>query len=248
MKKMGITATFVIMLILVITTLNIAIPATAASGNTSTNAINANVNATRTPVGHPLPVAINRSSANSGRTFNQTHAINQSRMDNIYIILGKQRLSQYNSLLSKENSQISAMASKGFDVSGLQSVVAGAQSNVVTPLQNAVNTGNGTVVKDQLKSACLDNGMPYSYHYSAQINLARLTSINNKLATLVNNTTIQGQISDVNSKLSSVSSTLNSIGTSPYTGSQQDQVWDGLQAASQELKTIIIEINANRNK
>ncbi len=258
MKKIEITVLSVIMLMLMIAALNIATPVTAASGNLS-DGIKDTI-ATRVPVGHVGPNAMNRTFINQThainqthpfnqtRGFNQTHTINQTRIDDGYIRLGDQRLSDYNTLLSKEDTQIANMASKGFDVSGLQSVEDGARTNVVTPLQNAVNTGNGTVIRDQLRSTCMDNGMPYSYHYSAKINLARLTSINDKLATLVNNTTIQGQISDVSSKLVSVSSTIDSIGTSPYTGSQKDQVWDGLKDASQELKTIIKEINSDRNK
>jgi len=246
MKKYGIIAISAIMLILMVTTFTIAGPATAASSNITERL--KNVNTTRIAADHPWPTALNRSLINQTHVFNQTHVINQTRINDAYIKLGDQRLSEYNSLLSKEDAQIANMASKGFDVSGLQSVEAGARANVVMPLQTAVNTGNGTAIRDQLKSTCLDNGMPYSYHYSALINLARLTSINDKLGTLVNNSTLQGQISDVNSKLTSVSSTMDSIGTSPYTGSEKDQVWDGLQAASQELKTIIKEINANRNK
>jgi hypothetical protein len=249
MKKLGITTISVIILIFVTVSLIVSVPATAAFGYQGPS---------KTPASHPLPIVMNGSKGPGGiinqthpivpfHPINQTHVINQSRINEQYIRLGQQRLSEYNHLLSMENTQISNMESKGFDVSGMQSVVAGAQANVVTPLQNAVNTGNGTVIKEELKSVCLDNGMPYSYHYSAQINLARLTSINDKLATLVNNTTIQGQISDVSSKLSAVSSNLDSIGTSPYTGSQESQVWDGMKAASQELKTIIREINSEHH-
>jgi len=249
MKKLGITTISVIILILVTVSLIVSVPATAAFGSQGPS---------KTPVNHPLPITINGSKGPGGiinethpivpiHRINQTFVINQTRINDLYIRLGQERLSEYNNLLSMENTQISNMAAKGFEVSGMQSVVAGAQANVVTPLQNAVNTGNGTVIKDELKSVSLDNGMPYSFHYSAQINLARLTSINDKLATLVNNTTIQGQISDVSSKLSAVSSNLNSIGTSPYTGSQESQVWGGMKAASEELKTIIREINAEHN-
>lgn len=250
MNKLGITTLSVIILLSVIASLMVTVPATAAFG--SPNVPRGSPNAPRAPFSHPSPVAVN-GSRGPGGIFNGSHPIvpihpiNQTWINNAYVRIGEQRLSEYNNLLSMENTQITNMASRGFDVAGLQSVVAGAETNVVDPLQNAVNTGNGTIIRNELMSVCLDNGAPYSYHYSAQINLARLTSINDKLATLTSNSTIQGQISDVNSTLATVSSTLGSIGTNPYTGSQESQVWDGLKAASQELRTIIMEINADRN-
>ncbi len=175
-------------------------------------------------------------------------AANGSRINDAYVKIGDQRLTDYNNLLSKGDTQIATLSSKGFDVSGLQSVENGARSNVVAPLQAAVNTGDGTTIKAQLKSTCLDNGMPYSYHYSAKINLERLTTVNNKLMTMVTNSTVQGQLSDVSAKLSKVRSQLDAIGTSPYTGSQKDDVWNGLKSAAQEMKTAIQEINANHNQ
>ncbi len=219
MKKFGIATIAILMLIMMTVAFTLASPAMAATGNTTKSTID-----------------------------QAKAAANGSRINNAYVQIGDQRLTDYNTLMSKEDAQITNLGSKGFDVSGLQSVEDGARSNVVAPLQTAVNTGDGTTIKAQLKSSCLDNGMPYSYHYSAKINLERLTTVNNKLLTLVTNSTIQGQLSDVSSKLSAVRSQLDAIGTSPYTGSQKDDVWNGLKAASKEIKTAIQEINANHNQ
>jgi archaellum component FlaF (FlaF/FlaG flagellin family) len=195
----------------------------------------------------PVSTAAGNASTAKAAIDQARDAANGSRINNAYVQVGNQRLTDYNSLLSKEDAQIANLGSKGFDVSGLQAVENGARSSVVAPLQAAVNTGDGATIKAQLKSTSLDNAMPYSYHYSAKINLERLTTVNNKLLTLVNNSTIRGQLSDVSSKLSAVRSQLDAIGTSPYTGSQKDDVWNGLKAASQEMKTAIQEINANHN-
>lgn len=218
MKKFGIATIAILMLIMMTVAFTFASPVTAASGN------------------------ITKSTIDQAKA-----AANGSRINDAYVKVGNQRLTDYNNLLSKEDSQIANLGSKGFDVSGLQSVENGARSSVVAPLQTAVNTGDGATIKAQLKSTCLDNGMPYSYHYSAKINLERLTTVNNKLLTLVNNSTIQGQLSDVSSKLSAVRGQLDAIGTSPYTGSQKDDVWNGLKDAALEMKTAIQEINANHN-
>ena len=220
MRKLGIVA-IATLLMLVAATLTFAAPVSAASDNSTRASID--------------------------QTKASLQASVQEQKNQIYIEIGTQRLDNYNKVLSAENGQIANMSAKGYDVSGLQAVVSDAQANVVTPLQNAVDTGNGTVIKAQLKAACLDNGMPYSDHYAAKINLARLTAVDNKLLAMVNNTTIQGQLSDVNAKLTNVQGQLNTIGTNPYTGSQKDDVWNGLKAAAQELKTAISEINANHH-
>ncbi len=139
------------------------------------------------------------------------------------------------------------MSSKGFDVSGMQAAQSDAQASVITPLQNALGTQNGTTVRNELKSVSLGNGAPYSDHYYAKFDLAKLSSVSAKIAASTNDSTVQQQLSDVNSQLSSSSSTLGAVGTSPYTGSQQDQVWNPLKSAASELKTIIGELKGSHS-
>ena len=171
-----------------------------------------------------------------------------SQVDNAGVELGNAVLNGYNTVLQAHDTLMSNMSSKGFDISGMQAAQNEAQSSVITPLQNAVGTQNGTAVKNELKSVSLGNGAPYSDHYYAKFDLAKLDSVSTKIAASTNDTAIQQQLDDVNTQLSSSSSTFGIVGTSPYTGSQQDQVWNPLKSASSELKTIIGELKGKRTQ
>jgi len=162
--------------------------------------------------------------------------------------LGNARLSQYNNDMSNANSQIANLSSKGIDTSAMQNIVSSAQTNVINPLQSAINSGDINATKEQLTSTCMYNGAPYSYHLAAKMDLARLNAITAKISA---NATAMGygsQISDVNSKLSAAQSLLNQIGTNPYTGDQETQYYNTLQSASSEIKTIINNMKGGQNK
>jgi hypothetical protein len=228
------------------------------NNDSAVNAIKFNgsaINASRFNVSMYNASRFNSSMYNASR-FNgsmyNTSRFNSSadhpRINDAYVRLGGRRLTQYNDLMTKQDSGIARWSAAGFNVSGMQCVENGARANVISPLQTVNGTDNGTMMKDQLRSTCLDNGSAYSYHYSAKMDLERLTSVSEKLSTLTNNTTIQGQLADVNADLASVSSTLDSVGTSPYSGTQEQQVSSGLKSASQELKDVIREINQDRNR
>jgi len=188
-------------------------------------------------------------------TIQQLKADYQSRKNtfdqqtNAAIIeLGNARLSYYNDVMSKDDQRISQLSAKGIDTSGMQSAKSDAMSNVVTPLQSAINSNNADAVKQQLHDRCLGNGQPYSDHFFAKTDLAALQATSAKVAASTDNATIQQQLSDVNAKLSASQSTLGAVGTNPYTSDQQNQVWNNLKAASDGLKTILKELNSQNTQ
>lgn len=179
--------------------------------------------------------------------YQSRRSMYDTQVNSANVELGNAVLSGYDTVLQAHETQMNNMSSKGFDVSGMQAAQSDAQSSVITPLQNALGTQNGTTVRNALKSASLGNGAPYSDHYYAKFDLAKLSTVSAKIAASTNDSAIQQQLSDVNSQLSSSSSTLGAVGTSPYTGSQQDQVWNPMKSAASELKTIIGELKGNHS-
>jgi hypothetical protein len=186
----------------------------------------------------------------SGETIKQLREDYQARKStfeqqtNAAIVeLGNIRLTYYNDVVSKADARMSEMSARGIDVSGMQGVTAGAESNVVSPLQSAVSSGDANAVKEQLKDKCIANGAPYSYHIYAKLDLEALNAVGAKIGAGTNNSSIQQQLAAVNEKLSNAEGTLNVVGTNPYTADQQSQVWDNLKAASEGLKEIIKELN-----
>ena len=191
----------------------------------------------------------------SASTIQQLKADYQSRKNTLdqqtaaaVIELGNVRLNYYNDVMSKDDQRMSQLSAKGIDVSGMQSVKSEAMSNVVSPLQTAVSSGNADAVKAQLHDKCIGNGQPYSDHFFAKSDLAALTATSARIGSGTDNATVQQQLSDVNSKLSAAQGTLSSVGTSPYTSDQQNQVWNNLKAASDGLKTILKELNSQNKQ
>ncbi len=177
--------------------------------------------------------------------YQSRKATYDTQVNSANVELGNAVLGGYNTVFQAHDTLMNNMSSKGFDVSGMQAAQSDAQASVITPLQNALGTQNGTTVRNELKSASLGNGAPYSDHYYAKFDLAKLSSVSAKIAASTNNSTVQQQLSDVNSQLSSSSSTLGAVGTAPYSGSQQDQVWNPIKSAASELKTIIGELKGS---
>jgi hypothetical protein len=172
----------------------------------------------------------------------------QQQTDAAIVELGNVRLTYYNDLVSKADARMSEMSARGIDVSGMQGVTAGAGSNVISPLQAAVNSNDANAVKEQLKDKCIANGAPYSYHIYAKLDLEALKAVSAKISVSTNNSSIQQQLAAVNEKLSGAEGTLNAVGTNPYTSDQQSQVWDSLKAASEGLKEIIKGLNCQNTQ
>jgi hypothetical protein len=180
------------------------------------------------------------------KDYQSLAATHTSQVNSAWVALGNAKLDYYNDVMSDNDVIIANMSAKGLDVSGMQAAETNAKTNVINPLQAAVSSGNGDTIKQQLASKCLADGTPYSDHFFAADDLARLSSISAKISSVGNlNSTVQQQLASVNSDLSAAGSALQAVGTNPYTGSQNGDVWNNLAAASSELKTILGELNGS---
>lgn len=180
------------------------------------------------------------------KDYQSLKTTHDSGINSAWVELGNARLQYYNSVMSDNDAIIANMSSKGLDVSGMQAAENNARSNVINPLQAAVSSGSGDSIKQQLTSNCLGDGTPYSDHFFASDDLARLSSISAKISSVGNlSNTVRQQLADVNSKLSAAGSALQAAGTSPYSGPQNNDVWNNMTAASNELKTILSELQGS---
>ena len=150
------------------------------------------------------------------------------------------KVASYKEYIAGYQTQISGMASKGFNTSSLAQAIQNENSTVVTPLQNAINAAtNSSQMSAAITGYCLFNGCKKGVngHLAAAFTLQKLTAITNKVAT-VNNTNAT-QIAQVRSDLSVAQSTLVTVGTSVYTNGQNATVWNNLHSAASLLKTLI---------
>ncbi|HMK45559.1 MAG TPA: hypothetical protein VK436_02935 [Methanocella sp.] len=176
--------------------------------------------------------------------YSNRKAAYQDAMSQETLALGTAKLAAYNSDINAINVQIANWSAKGIDTTGMKNVVNGAGSSVVAPLQSAVSAGDVNATREPLRSTCLYNGAPYSYHMAAKMDTERLKALTGKISANATAAGYGNQIANINTQLASAQDQLNQIGASPYTGDQRTSLFDTLKDASLELKTIIREMNA----
>jgi hypothetical protein len=178
--------------------------------------------------------------------YQERKAAFEQAMSQVKIDLGNIRLSHYNDAMAKTDERMGKLSGKGVDVSGMQGIKSGAIANVISPLQSAVNSGDGNAVMNELKQKCLFNGAPYSFHYAAKIDLEALKAITKKIEPAATEAGYGGKISEINAKLNSAEKTLEKVGTNPYTDQEKENVWSDLQKASEVLRELIKSMNGDK--
>jgi hypothetical protein len=160
------------------------------------------------------------------------------------------RINQFTAVINGWNGRISALGAKGFDTAAMQAVASGAASQVVTPLQNALQSGDQAQMEAALQTYCIgdecagvNGSQPYDYHGFAQMALATLQAEVSKAGTdpLIANLTAAGitvnssALSDATQQLDNVSSTLASVGTAKYAAGQDQAIESSLKQAATDL-------------
>ena len=172
--------------------------------------------------------------------------------NNAAISLGTARITAFNDAVGAWQDSANKLAAKGLSVTAIQGVIDSAKSNVIAPLQAAVNSGNSQTVKDALKTYCLGNGCsgssasatPYNYHGYAKVNLERLQAIYEKLASTGSGSS---SLASAKAKLDSARSSLLQIGTGKYTDGQLASIEQDLKGAMSDLKTNMKENKPAKN-
>jgi hypothetical protein len=160
------------------------------------------------------------------------------------------RINEFTATISDWNNKISELGAKGFDTTAMQAVASGATTDVVTPLQTALQSGNQAQMVSALQTYCIgddcngyNGSQPYDYHGFAQMALDVLQAEVSKASTdpIVANLTAAGvtidtgALSDATQQLDGVSSTLASVGTAKYAAGQEQSIESSLKQAAEDL-------------
>ena len=164
------------------------------------------------------------------------------------------RITQFSNAISGWEAKISDYGAKGYDTSAMQSVVDGANSDVISPLQSALSGGDQAQMKAALQTYCLDDACngpgnssagPYNYHGSAHFALATLTAAYNRVAAMAANvsTTVPGDsLGQAQQSLSDASSLLSGVGTAKYAAGQSDAIFGDLKQAQQDINSYVRDL------
>ena len=186
-------------------------------------------------------IATLRSEYNASKAVYNNCALNSSKS------YGGAKIAIYNSYIAQYQnftSRYGSLANKyGINYSSLTAIVNNATPQVITPLQNGINSAkNATQVEQTLSQYCLLSGCTkgFNYHLDAKLYTQALTIAYNKLQSIdiggiINST----QMSELNMDTQNSTSILNSVGSGSYTTAQQSSIFNNLTGGLHVLEKII---------
>jgi hypothetical protein len=219
MKKVGIIVTIVTMAALLL-----AAVSTPSYGATATSA------GTSTEVAQLLQI--------STSDLSSCEKTDYSACCNIMAI-GEKRLKSYNNAIAKSERLVASLQAKGVDTSAMESTMSDAQFTVIGPLADALESGDETLVANELRSKCLFNGAPYSFHFGAQMSIEGMTAITVRIEDRAVQAGYGRQIGEIKAHLATAQAALDEAGTSPYNEEQKKVLKEELRTAASLLKEVI---------
>jgi hypothetical protein len=159
------------------------------------------------------------------------------------------RVQAFQTVLSTYTDRMNNLSSKGLDTTGMSSAISGAQSTIITPLQNAIS---GATTVQELQTAvrgyCLANGCAngQNYHFYAKFDEAKLQAILDYIKPNATAAGLGAQVTQAQSALDGVQSALNAVGPAKYDPTDEKAVWDGLKSAASDIKGIMKSMRGNQ--
>jgi hypothetical protein len=148
----------------------------------------------------------------------------------------------YTSLMADYQAKAGKLGSEGVQTGDLASLISDADSQIVSPLQSAVDSaGNTTQLRDAIGQYCLFNGCGSGtdFHMAARFESGRLSDVLAYIQPRAQAAGLGGNVTDAQGVVSSVQSELSRIGTSEYAPGQSDEVWSGIRSAANETRDIL---------
>jgi hypothetical protein len=148
----------------------------------------------------------------------------------------QQEIGMYDQRISADQNSASALAAKGINVSSLTQMLQHAQSQIVSPLSAVTSQAkSASQVMQALDSYCLFDGCKSgtNFHLDARFELQSLTLVLNYLQASKNITSTA--LAAAQACLNNASTTLQQVGTGPYSGSESKNIFGNLTAASNAM-------------
>ena len=154
---------------------------------------------------------------------------------------GTGRINAFSSILDAYQKKADTLKSNGIDTTTLIQVISNAKTQVITPMQNALNSANDSAsTKQALQNYCLYDGCKTgtNFHFQAKWEIAKLDIALIRINGNTNATQVQDKITELQTDITKAKTALSSVGTSKYTDTQNKQIWDNIKAGNQLVKDI----------
>jgi len=154
---------------------------------------------------------------------------------------GTGRINAFTSILDAYQKKADALKEKGLDTTTLDQVISDAKTQIITPMQNALDSAkDATSAKQALQNYCLYDGCKTgtNFHFQAKWEIAKLDIALARISSNANATQVQPKTTELQTDINNAKTALSSVGTQKYTDTQNKQVWDNIKAANQLVKEI----------
>ena len=150
------------------------------------------------------------------------------------------RLEAYESILNDSQKQIDKIRNAGIDVSSLESVITEARTQILSPLESAINAINNSEAKQfSLNNYCLFNGCKKgkNFHFQAKFELAKMQIILNVLKENQNlsSTALVGQFEN---NFNKAKASLNKFDGEKYSADNEKAIWDSIKVSHSKLNEV----------
>lgn len=157
------------------------------------------------------------------------------------IQVGKAKVAWYEAHLEKKHLKTDNLSAKGIDATEMNEVISGAWTQIVTPLKDALSTGNPETVKNALRTYHLFNGgneSGISYHFAAKYQVARLGAILAAIVPVANDAGYIDEVTSIQGIVDSTEALLSEIGDKKYASGEGEQVWDSIKKGFTQLREL----------
>jgi hypothetical protein len=154
------------------------------------------------------------------------------------------KVDAFNQILSAWEAKMATFQSKGLDTTGMEAIIADAQSQVIDPMTAAINAGDSNASKDY----CLMNGCnKVNFHFAAKMEAAKLEAIIAKVNASTTDQNVLTITAEAQKNVDDAQAELATIGNNKYQQGK-DKVWEKLTTASNDLRKVIKSSDVNAPK
>jgi len=151
----------------------------------------------------------------------------------------REKLDGYGKAIEAASGKADMLKEKGVDTGELEAVIDGAKSDVVDPLESAVDSATDAKgIHSALQGHCLYNGCQdgKNYHFAARFEVKKLDAVLGKLESDPSSGNASAEIASAKGSLGFAQDVLDSNGPSHYSDSQYSSMWDSIKGAAQSIK------------
>ncbi|MFH0737085.1 MAG: hypothetical protein V1827_00850 [Candidatus Micrarchaeota archaeon] len=158
------------------------------------------------------------------------------------------KVNAFEAALDKAEERASALGEKGVDTGELTSLIEEARSEIVEPLQDALDSAeDGQDVRDAIKSYCLFNGCKegVNFHFWVKFEALKLQAILDSIEADAEEAGLSDRVEDAREDLEAVDDSLEDVGTGQYPEGSGDPIAENLKSAAQTIKEILSALRSS---